>query len=43
MCATLQLTQGIESNRDWECPELLCEKDWDDLDEKRQDPDKIDG
>ena len=27
----------------WECPELLCEKDWEDEDGTRNDPDKDDG
>ena len=41
LTSSLKLGQGGYGSREWECPELLCEKDWIDKDGTRQDPDKI--
>ena len=37
--ASLQFSQA---ENEWECPELLCEKDWEDATDTRQDPNKDD-
>ena len=39
--STLKLSQAAGS-LPWECPELLCEKDWADKTKTRLDPDFID-
>lgn len=39
--ATLQFSYA--QTNEWECPELLCEKDWEDATETRLDPNKDEG